>query len=60
MAKTVTLVLTPAQARAVNAGLALLEAELENDYDAHNVRPAVLENARAKVWLAMSRAGAPT
>lgn len=49
--------LTPAQIRAVNSALALLEAEVEAGYDVHTTRLSVLTRTRRIVWDAMEKAG---
>lgn len=54
----VVLRLSPAQARAVNSALALLETEVGVDEDdLHQTDPAVLDRTRAKVHAAMAAVG---
>lgn len=57
MAKTVTLVLTPAQLRLVNSGLALIEADPE---EAHGFSTGLIERTREKVWDCFRKTGWPT
>jgi hypothetical protein len=57
MPRDIHVTLTPAQLRAVNAGLALLEAEVDADERVGGIRPAVIARTRRKIWDAMINTG---